>query len=100
MSDKLNVSIVLPIKSSRARDFAEYFGKAIQSIKNPYQLKTLQIFLRGEKRVNLASKQNRMDNLRKYFANLFSQIKQSQVKKTLNSLAVCWSVKRRVAYID
>ena len=34
MSDKLNVSIVLPIKSSRARDFAEYFGKAIQSIKN------------------------------------------------------------------
>jgi glycosyltransferase involved in cell wall biosynthesis len=34
MSDKLNISIVLPIKSSRARDFAEYFGKAIQSIKN------------------------------------------------------------------
>ena len=34
MSDKLNISIVLPIKSSLSRDFAEYFGKAIQSIKN------------------------------------------------------------------
>ena len=64
------------------------------------KLKTLQIFLRGKKKVNWASKQNRMDNLRKYFSNLLSQIKQSQVKKTLNSLAVCWSAKRRVAYID
>lgn len=34
MSDKLNVSIILPLKSAVVRDFADYFGKAIQSIKN------------------------------------------------------------------
>lgn len=34
MSDKLNVSVILPIKSGIVRDFAEYFGKAIQSLKN------------------------------------------------------------------
>ena len=30
MSDKLNVSIILPLKSAVVRDFADYFGKAIQ----------------------------------------------------------------------
>jgi len=34
MENKLPVSIVLPIKSSLVRDFAEYFDKAIKSIQN------------------------------------------------------------------
>ena len=34
MSNKLSVSIVLPIKSSKTKDFEEYFNKAIQSIKS------------------------------------------------------------------
>jgi glycosyltransferase involved in cell wall biosynthesis len=34
MSEKFSVSIVLPIKSSKAKDFDEYFTKAIDSIKN------------------------------------------------------------------
>jgi len=34
MSTKLNLSIILPIKSAIVRDFADYFGKAIQSIRN------------------------------------------------------------------
>ena len=34
MSNKLSVSVILPIKSAKARDFDEYFGKAIESIKN------------------------------------------------------------------
>ena len=34
MENKLPVSIVLPIKSSLVRDFAEYFDKSIKSIQN------------------------------------------------------------------
>ena len=34
MENKISVSIVLPIKSSKVRDFDEYFNKAIESIKN------------------------------------------------------------------
>lgn len=33
MKKKLSVSVILPIKSSKAKDFDEYFNKAIQSIK-------------------------------------------------------------------
>ena len=32
MENKLSVSIILPIKSSKAKDFEEYFNKAITSI--------------------------------------------------------------------
>ena len=34
MEKKLDVSVILPIKSSLTRDFDEYFDKAIQSLKN------------------------------------------------------------------
>jgi glycosyltransferase involved in cell wall biosynthesis len=34
MSNKLDLTIILPIKSSLAKDFDEYFTKAIESIKN------------------------------------------------------------------
>jgi glycosyltransferase involved in cell wall biosynthesis len=34
MENKLSVSIILPIKSSKAKDFEDYFNKAITSIKN------------------------------------------------------------------
>ena len=34
MKNKLSVSVILPIKSSKAKDFDEYFNKAIQSIKD------------------------------------------------------------------
>jgi len=34
MENKISFSIVLPIKSSKVRDFDEYFNKAIESIKN------------------------------------------------------------------
>jgi len=34
MENKLSLSIILPIKSSKSRDFTEYFEKAITSIKN------------------------------------------------------------------
>jgi len=34
MENKLSVSIILPIKSSKAKDFDEYFEKAIKSIQN------------------------------------------------------------------
>lgn len=34
MENKLSLSIILPIKSSKARDFEDYFNKAIESIKN------------------------------------------------------------------
>ena len=34
MSNKLSVSVILPIKSAKTRDFEEYFNKAIESIKN------------------------------------------------------------------
>lgn len=34
MSTKLNISVILPIKSALVRDFADYFGKAILSLKN------------------------------------------------------------------
>jgi len=34
MENKISLSIVLPIKSSKVRDFDEYFNKAIESIKN------------------------------------------------------------------
>jgi len=34
MENKLSVSIILPIKSSKAKDFEEYFNKAIESINN------------------------------------------------------------------
>jgi O-antigen biosynthesis protein len=34
MENKVPVSVILPIKSSKAKDFAEFFDKAINSIKN------------------------------------------------------------------
>jgi glycosyltransferase involved in cell wall biosynthesis len=34
MENKLSVSIILPIKSSKAKDFEDYFKKAIESINN------------------------------------------------------------------
>ena len=34
MENKFSVSVILPIKSSKARDFNEYFEKAINSLKN------------------------------------------------------------------
>ena len=34
MENKVSVSIILPIKTSKAKDFEEYFTKAIDSIKN------------------------------------------------------------------
>ena len=34
MENKLSISIILPIKSSKSRDFSEYFEKAITSINN------------------------------------------------------------------
>lgn len=34
MKEKLSISVILPIKSSKTRDFKEYFDKAINSIKN------------------------------------------------------------------
>ena len=34
MENKLSLSIILPIKSSKSRDFSEYFEKAIASINN------------------------------------------------------------------
>jgi hypothetical protein len=34
MNEKLSLSIILPIKSSKSRDFNEYFEKAITSIKS------------------------------------------------------------------
>lgn len=34
MENKLNVSVILPIKSSKARNFEEFFDKAILSIRN------------------------------------------------------------------
>jgi hypothetical protein len=34
MSNNLNISVILPIKSAIVRDFAEYFGKAILSLQN------------------------------------------------------------------
>ncbi len=34
MENKFSVSVILPIKSSKAKDFEEYFNKAINSIKN------------------------------------------------------------------
>lgn len=34
MKKKLSVSVILPIKSSKVKDFDEYFNKSIQSIKN------------------------------------------------------------------
>ena len=32
MENKLSLSIILPIKSSKTKDFGEYFDKAIKSI--------------------------------------------------------------------
>lgn len=34
MSNKLSLSVILPIKSSKAKDFDDYFEKAISSLKN------------------------------------------------------------------
>lgn len=34
MSTKLSLSVILPIKSSKAKDFEEYFNKSITSLKN------------------------------------------------------------------
>jgi len=34
MENKISLSVILPIKSSKARDFDEYFEKAINSLKN------------------------------------------------------------------
>ncbi len=37
MENKLSLSIILPIKSSKVKDFEDYFNKAIESIKNQPQ---------------------------------------------------------------
>ena len=34
MNTKLSLSVILPIKSSKAKDFEDYFSKAIESLKN------------------------------------------------------------------
>jgi glycosyltransferase involved in cell wall biosynthesis len=34
MDKNLSISVILPIKSSKAKDFNEYFEKAITSLKN------------------------------------------------------------------
>ena len=34
MSNKLSISVILPLKSSKARNFDEYFEKAITSLKS------------------------------------------------------------------
>ena len=34
MNNTLSLSVILPIKSSKAKDFNEYFEKAITSLKN------------------------------------------------------------------
>ena len=34
MNNKLSISVILPLKSSKARNFDEYFEKAINSLKN------------------------------------------------------------------
>ena len=34
MKETLDVTVILPIKSSLPRDFDEYFDRAIQSLKN------------------------------------------------------------------
>ena len=34
MNNKLSVSVILPLKSSKAKNFDEYFEKAITSLKN------------------------------------------------------------------
>ena len=34
MSNTLSLSVILPIKSSKAKDFDDYFAKAITSLKN------------------------------------------------------------------
>ena len=34
MENKLSLSVILPIKSSKSKDFEDYFNKAIESIKN------------------------------------------------------------------
>lgn len=34
MENKVNISVILPIKSAKAKDFDEYFAKAITSLKN------------------------------------------------------------------
>jgi hypothetical protein len=34
MNNTLSLSVILPIKSSKAKDFDEYFEKAISSLKN------------------------------------------------------------------
>lgn len=36
MENKFNVSVILPIKSSKAKDFSDYFDKAILSLKNQH----------------------------------------------------------------
>jgi glycosyltransferase involved in cell wall biosynthesis len=34
MNNTLSLSVILPIKSAKAKDFDEYFEKAISSLKN------------------------------------------------------------------
>ena len=34
MENKINLSVILPIKTNLVRDFNEYFEKAIQSLQN------------------------------------------------------------------
>ena len=34
MSNKLSLSVILPIKSSKVKDFEEYFDKAMERINN------------------------------------------------------------------
>ena len=34
METNFNISIILPVNSSKVKDFSDFFGKAIESIKN------------------------------------------------------------------
>jgi hypothetical protein len=53
MSNKLDLTIILPIKSSLAKDFDEYFTKAIGSIKNQkVQVQELLIVATVEEQLN------------------------------------------------
>jgi hypothetical protein len=43
MNNTLSVSVILPIKSSKVRDFSEYFDKAMQRINNHVSQTTLDL---------------------------------------------------------
>ena len=36
MENKINLSVILPIKTNLVRDFDEYFKKAVQSLQNQH----------------------------------------------------------------